>query len=295
MNVLPAIYDALSARELASITILGLFIVLSLLSENVRKRIISIITTLFKPKVFMPILLLYGCIVATCYALYYKGLWSNEYTKDVVFYALTAVPVIIDVIGYESQEEFGRLIIKQVHYTAFIALYLNIYTFSYWVELVLQLVLCILAMLITTLERQNKQDKSSKLAYGCLNKCSALIGWTIFVFVLYQVFTHSILQTSQILIQGIATPLVLTIAICPYLYLLTVYSVYEAWFLRLKWSVNQNKVDYRKRRHLLLRTCLINLKKIKYFEQRIKLYMINDNSEFIDIVHRCNIEYKTSK
>ncbi len=107
--------------------------------------------------------------------------------------------------------------------------------------------------------------------------------------------THPILYSLNMLIQGIAIPLALTIVICPYLYLLTVYCTYETWFMRLRWSVKQNITDYRERKILLLKNCRINLNKIKYFEGHIKLFAIEDNSEFAEIVHRCNIEYKATK
>lgn len=296
MQLLHAIYDALSARELASITLLGLsFLLFLLLNKGVRTSVIDIIKLLFHPKILTPILLLYGCIATVCYILYCYGLWNNEYVKDIIFYALTAVPLMMDVVKYKSQQDFGKLVLKQVKLTVFISVYLNVYTFSYWCEILLQLVLCMLVMLVTALERQDCQDNASKLTYGCLNKCIALIGWIIFIFVFYQMLTHPILYSLNMLIQGIAIPLALTIVICPYLYLLTVCSTYETWFMRLKWSVKQNITDYRERKILLLKNCRINLNKIKYFEGHIKLFAIEDNSEFAEIVHRCNIEYKATK
>lgn len=241
MQLLHAIYDALSARELTSITLLGLpFLLFLLLNKGVRTSVIDITKLLFHPKILTPILLLYGCIATACYILYCNGLWNNEYAKDILFYALTAVPLMKDVVKYKSQQEFGKLVLKQVKLTVFISVYLNVYTFSYWCEILLQLVLCMLVMLVIALERQDCQDNVSKLTYGCLNKCIALIGWIIFIFVFYQMLTHPILYSLNMLIQGIAIPLALTIVICPHLYLLTVYSTYETWFMRLRWSVKQN-------------------------------------------------------
>lgn len=65
--------------------------------------------------------------------------------------------------------------------------------------------------------------------------------------------------------------------------------------MRLRWSVKQNITDYRERKILLLKNCRINLNKIKYFEGHIKLFAIEDNSEFSEILHRYNIGYKATK
>lgn len=291
MEILHCIYKSISARELASITLLGAFLLWSIRSRDMRNSIYQVIKCLFSPKLFITIFLLYIWIATVCYIIFLIGLWNIEYTKDVILYALSAISLLMETIKYSSHVEFGRLIIKQVKYTVFISVYLNLYTLSYGWEIILQFILCFSILMIMTIEHQNKQDKTSQRLYGCLNKCNITLGYAIFIFLLYQTFSHPIISTLEMLFVGVILPFILTVFVTPYLYLFCVYGTYEEWLIRLYRSVN-NKSEYKRRKILLFKKCKLNLKKIKYFEQHIKFFMVKDYNEFVNVVQQCNIGYK---
>jgi len=250
---------------------------------------------LFAPKILLTIVILYICITIACYIIYLIGFWKIEYTKDTIFYSLATIPLLWKVIQYGSQQEFKQLIIKQVKWSAFISVYLNLYTFNYWLELILQFVICSLILTIGEVERQNKIDKESNQLLGCLNTINAILSITLLIFVVYQTFTHPFAETLNILLQGIILPLILTISIVPYLYLFTIYCTYELWFLRLNLSVNNDKSEYMSRKDLLLKTCKINLNRIRYIEQHLQLFMIKNSSDFIQKVNHYKLKYEIEK
>jgi hypothetical protein len=220
------------------------------------------------------------------------GMWRIEYLKDVILYSFTALPLLMEVISYSSQQEFGQLVFKQVKYSALISAYLNIYTLGYIGELLLQFVLCFLSVSIATIQVQKKQDQSSEQLLGCFNKINMILGFAIIIFMLYQTYTHPIGSTLSMFLQSVALPTILTITIVPYLYMFTIYYAYDQWFVRLYYSVNKNKNEYRLRKKILFHTCGLNLRKIRYFEGGIKLFVLESHAEFISAVQQYDIEYR---
>lgn len=286
------LFQALSNRELASMTIIGLLSLYFISFKSVRKSTYQVIKTILSPKILIPYSLLSLCIIAMCYMLQLVGMWRNEYLKDVILYSFTAFPLLMEVISYSSQQEFGQLVFKQVKYSALISAYLNIYTLGYIGELLLQFVLCFLSVSIATIQVQKKQDQSSEQLLGCFNKTNVILGFAILIFMLYQTFTHPIGSTLSMFLQSVALPTILTITIVPYLYIFTIYCAYDQWFVRLYYSVNKNKNEYRLRKKKLFHTCKINLHKIRYFEEHLKLFMFDSSQDFISAIQQCNLEYQ---
>ena len=65
--------------------------------------------------------------------------------------------------------------------------------------------------------------------------------------------------------KRVLLPIILTILLVPYLYVLTVYMAYESIFNRLEWFLRRKKklVGYAKRQ--VFRTCLLRISKVKRF------------------------------
>ena len=291
-NILQNIFQSLSNRELASMTLIGLLSLYFISFKSVRTSTYQVIKTILSPKILSPYSLLSLCIIVMCYMLQLVGMWRIEYIKDVILYSFTAFPLLMEVISYSSQQEFGQLVFKQVKYSALISAYLNIYTFSYLGELLLQFILCVSSLIAVTIKLQKDQDHSSKQLLGCFDKMNAILGFAILIFILYQTFIHPIGFTLSMFIQSVALPIILTITIVPYLYVFTIYCTYDIWFVRLYHSINKNKNEYRLRKKILFHTCGLNLRKIRYFEGGIKLFVLESHAEFISAVQQCDIEYR---
>ena len=160
-NILQNIFQSLSNRELASMTLIGLLSLYFISFKSVRKSTYQVIKTILSPKILIPYSLLSLCIIVMCYMLQLVGMWRNDYLKDVILYSFTAFPLLMEVISYSSQQEFGQLVFKQVKYSALISAYLNIYTLGYIGELLLQFVLFFLSVTIAPIQVKKKQDQSS--------------------------------------------------------------------------------------------------------------------------------------
>ncbi len=292
MDILYEIYNSLSTRELASITLLGLFLIWMVCYRSVRTSILQILNSIFSPKILIIILMLYGWIFFACYIINLIGLWDNQYIKDVILFSLSTTLVLMKVTEYKSQQDFGILIIEHIKYAAFISVYLNLYTLGYLCEILLQFSICIIVLMKSVIELQNEKYNATKQLYGCLNKCNIAFGYFILLFILYQTCIHPLAYTLEMILIGIALPFIFTIIVTPYLYCFTIYGSYEMWFMRLKRSVCDEKIEYVRRRNLLIRHCGLNLRKLKYFEKRIKLFAICDYNEFLQTIKVCELEYR---
>ena len=236
--------------------------------------------------------MLYGWIFFACYIINLIGLWDNQYIKDVILFSLSTTLVLMKVTEYKSQQDFGILIIEHIKYAAFISVYLNLYTLGYLCEILLQFSICIIVLMKSVIELQNEKYNATKQLYGCLNKCNIAFGYFILLFILYQTCIHPLAYTLEMILIGIALPIIFTIIVTPYLYCFTIYGSYEMWFIRLKRSVCDEKIEYVRRRNLLIRHCGLNLRKLKYFEKRIKLFAICDYNEFLQTIKACELEYR---
>lgn len=292
MEILYLICSSISSRELASMTLLGLFLLWSMRSINVRKSIVQVLKCLFAPKLIASILLLYVLIVIACLIIYILGYWHIMYTKEVVLFAFSSIPLLMEVTNYSTQREFRQVIVRQIKFATLISVYVNLYTLSYWWEMIIQFSMCLLVLMKDTIERQNKQDNTTKQLYGCLNKCDIMFGYFMLLFLLYQTCTNPIAYTLEMLLISVVLPFILTTIVTPYLYCFTIYGSYEMWFARLKRSVCDEKIEYVRRRNLLIRHCGLNLRKLKYFEKHIQLFMIRDYNEFLQAVHICELGYR---
>ena len=244
-DILQNIIQLFSTRELATITLVIPILLYLISDKKVRKSTFNLVKEFLFSKVIFIHILLYCCIAITCYILYLVGLWRTEYLKDVICYSAAVFPLLWHVIKFSSQQEFTGLLLKQVKYSALISAYLNIYTFSYLGELLLQFILCVSSLIAVTIKLQKDQDHSSKQLLGCFDKMNAILGFAILIFILYQTFIHPIGFTLSMFIQSVALPIILTITIVPYLYVFTIYCTYDIWFVRLYHSINKNKNEYR--------------------------------------------------
>lgn len=292
MEALKSIYESFSTRELASATLLMLFFIWTSRSKGVRKSILNFAKSFLTPQLFRVEIVLFLWIFLVCYIVYCFDIWRIDYTKDIIIYTLGTIPLLWKVTKYSSQEDFSKLIIKQIKLATIITAYLNLYSLSYVWEIIAQISIGYIAITEYTIKFHKGEDNSSKQLYGCINKCYTCLGLTYLFFTLYKSVTTPIFISFNMLTQAVALPLFFTIAVCPYLYMFTIYCAYESWFVRLLRSVRDNEAEYNSRKILLVRKCHINLKKIRYFERYIKLFTIRNKEEFIYALNQCEKGYK---
>lgn len=143
----------LTSRELASVIIIAVFIVLGLLLGKDRRGILDSIVALVhafaKWKIWSVLLGYVVYVVAAIAAANWLGVWSGELLKDTIVIAIfTGLPILFNATGFKDGTAIVVHVTKQVlGVAAVLAFYLNLTPLSLWGELILQVLLLVFVLL----------------------------------------------------------------------------------------------------------------------------------------------------
>lgn len=225
------IVDQFSNRDIALMAWLGIFFLVFLLQKKIRKALLSFFKILFA-KNLASIFIVFGIyILGTVLFLKLINLWDSQNLKDTIFWFFGVAIVLMMNIHKAKDFLFFKSIVKDtVKWTIFIEFWLNFYSFSLGVELIL-LPLLLLLFLIQTVSGMRKEQKD---VYRAITNVLSFIGLCILIFVLYKtIVSYQGLLTKTTLIS-LLLPIILSIMLIPFLYLTAVYMGYERLFVHLR-------------------------------------------------------------
>lgn len=147
-----------STREMA----LGIYFILIiawvLSNGKTRKSVIQLVKAACTRQLAIPFLgmILYAGLWVYVFSLI--PVWKWEYLKDIVIWVLFAgIPVCFNAVSQKDEEHYFRNIITDnFKYTALSEFFLGIFTFSFFVELILQPILFFLFSVQAFLENNEK-------------------------------------------------------------------------------------------------------------------------------------------
>ena len=281
-----------TSREWASITLIVLFILFSTRAKSVRGSMLGVVKAFFHWKILLPIICaqLYLSIFAC--VLYKYDLWNTTILRETIFFLFyTSIALIFK---YNNNDERITSIIgiveDTIKATLIIEFYLNIHTFSYGVELIIQFLLAILYLMGTF----NKRDtKELQKVDGCALKL--FYGLSISLLV-YSIYMSIDLWRENFAIQNVISllfPIVATIAYWPFLYLFSVIKVYEEWFVRMRFASNKEEYGFRKKQ--VFKACGINLNLIHFVSKDFHVYIPQTKKQFEEDLNKSVEKYKTIK
>ena len=139
----------LNNREMASVIVLGSALAMVCLWPGVRRSFVSVLASLFGRKL-MELWLLYGLSVsAAALVLDRIGLRYPGSVKDVVVWAVIAgLPIYVRFVNVQEHPDLLlHGLLKTVRATAFVEFFVNLYVFPLWIEIPVQCVILIVAVL----------------------------------------------------------------------------------------------------------------------------------------------------
>lgn len=132
-------------RELAIATWVILFIVLigilSIYNKNLRKSILDVFKTLLSKPLRLLIITIVIYFAVVTYLFSILSFWKNAYLKDIVlWFILSGIYFVMKSVDGDNSGHYIRNYIKQnIQISIFINFIVSYFTFSYFVELLLQL------------------------------------------------------------------------------------------------------------------------------------------------------------
>ena len=286
------VIEFFTTREWASITLIILFVLLSAKAKSVRESIIGVVKAFFHWKILLPIICAQIYLSIFAYALYKYGLWNTTILRETIFFLFyTSIALILKYNNNDDRITSIKGIIEDtVKATLIIEFYLNIHTFSYRVELIIQFLLCVLYLMGTFNKRDTKELAKT---YSCTQILFYGLSISLLVYSIYMSIGEWKENFTSQTVISLLFPIVATIAYWPFLYLFSVIKAYEEWFVRMSFASNKEEYDFRKNQ--IFKACGINLRLIHFVSKDFHVYIPQTQIQFMEDLNKSVKKYKTKK
>ena len=171
----------LNNRELASVILVGGFVLVMCIKTDVRSSVGQLLRSIVASKLMIIWVIYAGAVAGAVYGESKIGVHYDAYIKDAVVWAVIAgLPLLgkFDAVS-KDPELLGRLLLDAVRVTAFVEVFVNLYVFPLWVEIPGQAFVALVAMtsVVAGMDEANKPVKH--LLDGVLGVAGVTaIAWT---------------------------------------------------------------------------------------------------------------------
>lgn len=289
MDIKDFIISFFTTREWASITLFTLFLLYTARAKSVRKSMIRVLKAFLHWKILLPIICAQIYLSVFAYVLYKNELWNTAILRETIFFLLyTSISLIFKYNSNSQRIASVKGIVEDtIKATLIVEFYLNIHTFSYWIELIIQFLLAFLFLLGAVYKRDTKELEKT---YGC----TQTIFYSLSLFLLtYSIYMSIDQWRENFMTQNVVSllfPIAATIAYWPFLYIFSVIKAYEEWFVRIYFA--SNKEEYGFRKNQVLKTCGINLSLIHFVSKDFHVYIPQTQEQFVDDLNKSVEKYK---
>ncbi len=235
----------LNNRELASLIWLAVAAAWVLSRRDLRSGIADILKSLASPPLLLPLLGLLGWIALEIWAGGKLGLWNTGLVPSTVVWTVgTALVLCFNVNQAAEDSLFFRKTAKSaLAASVFVEFFINLFVFGLLAELILQFVLTILIMVDVFSNQKPEFQQLKKVLDALLIGVGVLfLGYTIVQF--YAQWTQ---LDRQALLLKLALPAWLTLGVLPFIYVLSLYTVYEGALRGVNWATSDWRARWRTR------------------------------------------------
>ncbi|RTE54149.1 hypothetical protein EHW67_09510 [Arenibacter aquaticus] len=217
-------------RELAIIFWLSVFLIFSLSRKKVRKSSVQLVKTFFHHKIIASILLMTIYVELLVIGLLELGFWEQALLKDTVLWPIiVGFPLLLKLDKISGEENYLKTIffdgIKGIVLIEFIA---NFYNFSLFAELIIIPVMSIIVISQVYTKDNPKYKPVDKLFKNLVTG----FGIIVFINTCIQIYNGFHEFANIFTLKTLLLPIILTIAFIPFLYLYSLWSLYEILLLR---------------------------------------------------------------
>jgi hypothetical protein len=264
MEFINTIIAEINNREKSIILWFLLLILWAFFQKAVRSAFVRVLKAFFKPKLFIPFLALSGYIVLIVLFFYKVGFWKTFLLKDTLvwFFGFAFVNYVNINKTNEDVGFFKKILIDNLKLFVVIQFVVNMYVFS----LPLELLITPITALIVGMQAVSSYKEKYKTAQKILNGILSTIGFIFIIFSFSKAFVNSNNFFSSITFYKMILPLILSIPLLPFIYLLALGMLYETTFIRLSikkyYKTNLKHIKFK-----LITTCHFNLNRLKRFQK----------------------------
>lgn len=278
-----------SNRELAIIIWVAIFLIYALFNKGIRESLARLLRIYYGYKLLTIRLILYIQIGIVTYILFRTGIFSQySHIKTIVAYSLYSAVVLLYESISDPLKQIRKTILNYLAATTILTVYLNSFSYSLIIEILLLPMVCFLFAIIAYAEHQN--DPQYKTTSGCATVILAFMALSGIGYVIY----HSVHCQPEVMIENLARevliPLIMTCILIPYVYLVAVFSKYELLFVRMnvrsKNEKNPSGNHYWKWKIAIIKKCKLNTDKIENCTKQLKIFMYETDEDFFAALDR---------
>lgn len=254
-----------SNREIALFIWIFIAIIAMLFSKEIRESIGGVFKAFFAKSILITFSLFGVYVAITVFCLFKLGFWKWSLLKDTIFWTFGFAIVLVFRANTIKRISDFKLILKDaVKWTIIVEFLVAFYTFSLTTELIILPILVFIGMLQVYSDTDEKYSQVSKVLKNTLS----IIGIGILGYVTYKTFY----QGGELITIGnfksLIVPIILTSLFIPFVYLLSLFMIYENLFVRLKFFVKEDKLR-KKVKKQILRIANFNLDKLSNISENI--------------------------
>ncbi|MBD7981322.1 hypothetical protein [Oerskovia merdavium] len=225
----------LNSREWAILTLLAIFAVVVLSTPSTRKHVLQLLRGASSGVIVIPLVALTVWVAALVTGASHLGLWNSGLAKDtVVWFVVSGFGTIFAALSAAKTDRYFATATKQaVGVAVFIQYAMNLRTFNYLAEVIIQLGLILLAALIAFSERDPRYMSARRL----LVTLNVLVGLTLITLTVRELTANLETLDARQTLLGLALSIWLPLGILPFVWLLALYLSYDTLLRRLRMPV----------------------------------------------------------
>ncbi|WIE52559.1 hypothetical protein [Pseudomonas sp. GM17] len=228
----------LNSREIATlIWVVGFFLFCGYKYKEVRRSYLSLAKAIIQRQIIVFLILSAFWISLCVFVLYKAELWGYENLKTVLVWGVVFSFVSMSELTKISDDKsfFGRVSGDSIKVTAIVVFISGLYTFDFWVEILLVPLLALVSILNAVSVLDKKNEPARKFLYGVL----VIAGLVLLGYSGYKIFNDFWSFATSKNFKDFIGPVVLTLLFLPFVYVYSVYVAYQTVFARLRLSGEQ--------------------------------------------------------
>ena len=235
----------LNNRELASLIWLTVAAAWILSRRNLRSLTSDILKRLANPLLLVPLLVMLGWVALEIWVGRKLALWNIRLVSNTIVWTMgTALVLYFNVDRAAEDPLFFRNTAKgTLKASVLVAFFTNLFVFSLLAELILQLVLAILvAIELVSATKPEFQQLKKALCTLLTGVVVLLLGYTI-----VQLYVQWAQVDQQAMLLQFVLPVWLTIGVLPFIYVFSLYFVYDGALRGVNWATSDWRTRWRTR------------------------------------------------
>lgn len=230
--------DVFNTRELALATWIIVIVTYTVISDKSRPALIHLIRTFFKRRIIGMQLVTWCYVGVTVWIFYKLNLWNSSMIKDTIIWTLfTTFLMIMRFMTSKKRQYLKNTFFEAFKIIVVFEFIVNMYTFNYFLELVILFALVMIVGMITVAEPKREYQ----LAVNFLNWILAIWGAFVIYHSLKQVCADfDSIEWSQTALNFLM-PIWLTVLFIPFMFMLRKYADWELIRIRKQFSKKQSK------------------------------------------------------